>query len=91
MSLALHEPKQVARQSNSNTASEQAPQVEYTEIIDFVCKTANERSGGTNSKWNAPLSNITPMNSTLYEKPTPTIDSKRTSTTHDMCNAYIER
>ena len=48
MSLALHEPKQVARQSNSNTTSEHAPQVEREEIIDFVCKTANERSEGPN-------------------------------------------
>ena len=38
MSLALHEPKQVARQSNSNTTSEHAPQVEWKEIIDFVCR-----------------------------------------------------
>ena len=47
MSLALNEPKQVALHSNSNTASELAPQ--WKDVIRTVCKTTNRKSQGTNS------------------------------------------
>ena len=43
MSLALNEPEQVALPSNSNTTSEDAPQVER-EKVHFVCKSTNGKS-----------------------------------------------